>query len=672
MSDTRPPWFRRLLPWIGAAAFLVVAGIAIWRLFGLRDEAIERERARLQTFVEDQVTAWEEALVADLSDQLEAMAADPDRASHRQARTRKSRSWFDSLYLWSAPPDPEREPARFLYPTESAPRADELIARSQCLDFAEALMERYPGEPDLGIAAFVNGCRNEDPNVRLAATVQAAYWKAASDPVTALAVLEALRLPDNASLQVLAAQGIDPFRAAAWRMLRATLMLQRGQTDEGLDLMYALGEQVTQLDAPDLPKTKLFLDLALSELEQHGRPEEAARLRGSRERAERRVVAYREIATRILPTAGQARLDDPSRFIYDQYSDQPFLLYYGWSNGIGVGLQLEQQALLAEFLQTRLRNQRRTITITDANGSWVHGARAGGAYAVTVPFRSTLTHLRVCVRQSALDAAVANLTDQWVVPLVVIAICLGLGLAALGMLARADRRQQELLERQRAFTTRVTHELKTPLAGIRVMAENLELGAFRTDQQRQEMARRITDEVDRLTRRVDDVLAVARERTIPSPRPFEPDDVLLELVDEWAPRAREAGIQLHVDVGATDPIDGDARAFRDAVACLLDNAVKYRRDDRDDAQIWLELRQEGRQVVIGVADNGLGVPRAMRRAIFERFVRVEGPNRGKAGGHGLGLHQVKEIVAAHRGTVTCTEGPDGGARFEVRLPAKRG
>ncbi len=296
------------------------------------------------------------------------------------------------------------------------------------------------------------------------------------------------------------------------------------------------------------------------------------------------------------------------------------------------------------------------------------GARKGGDFAVSVPFSRTLTHLRVSVRQSALDS-VATSDEQWIVPLGIIAVCALVVFGALTAQAKLMWRQVELLNRQRAFTTRVTHELKTPLAGIKVMAENLEAGAFRTPEQRADMARRIIDEADRLTSRVDEVLAVAREHTIPSPEPFDPEEAVFEAIDQWGPRLEQAGVTLTADLHPTDEVVGDSRAMRDAIGCLLDNALKYRREERSDSRVELALLQEGRNVLISVADNGLGVPRNMRRAIFDRFVRVEGPNRGKAGGHGLGLNQVKQVVEAHKGTITCTEGIDGGARFEIRLPA---
>jgi two-component system sensor histidine kinase AdeS len=79
-----------------------------------------------------------------------------------------------------------------------------------------------------------------------------------------------------------------------------------------------------------------------------------------------------------------------------------------------------------------------------------------------------------------------------------------------------------------------------------------------------------------------------------------------------------------------------------------------------------------RHAIVEVVDNGLGVPPKLRKEIFQEFVRVEGPNRGLAGGHGLGLAQVARTAAAHGGDVVCTEGLDGGARFSLRLAAAKG
>jgi signal transduction histidine kinase len=355
--------------------------------------------------------------------------------------------------------------------------------------------------------------------------------------------------------------------------------------------------------------------------------------------------------------------------VVDAYSERPYLLYYGATEDYGVAFVLEQGPLVETFLHSRMGGLQSALTLTDSrNDRFVAGARSGGAYAITVPFPRSLTHLRVHVRQSAIDAAVGNHEEQWIVPGVIIGVALVLALFMLAAVDRAMQQQVELLERQRAFSTRVTHELKTPLAGIKVMAENLEIGAFRDEAQRRDMARRIVQEADTLTRRVDEVLALAKERQIPSPEPFDIEEIVYLLVEEWGPRFADAGVELSVDVGPVEPVLGDPTAMRDAIACLLDNALKYRNEARQDPKVAVEVNQEGKSVVIAVRDNGIGVPKPMRKRIFDRFVRVEGPHRGKAGGHGLGLHQVREIVAAHHGTVGCAEGIEGGSSFVVRVP----
>jgi signal transduction histidine kinase len=201
------------------------------------------------------------------------------------------------------------------------------------------------------------------------------------------------------------------------------------------------------------------------------------------------------------------------------------------------------------------------------------------------------------------------------------------------------------------------------------MAENLELGLFKTDADRREMANAIVRETDNLTARVNEILSVAKERTLRKPEPFDPEEALLEAIETWGPRFEAAGVRFTADLAPTDEVNGDMEAIRDATACLLDNALKYHRPDADPPTVELTLEQEGHTIRIAVADNGLGVPANMRSEIFDRFVRVEGPNRGKSGGHGLGLAQVADIVKGHRGRARCEEGIDGGSRFVLELPA---
>ena len=678
MSAPTPALSRRLLPWVVGIAFFVVTVMASWRIVALRDSTIAREKEELQVYLQDQVTQWEDELFEDLADRLDIIAQDPTLARGRQQWLRKHRPWFNSLYVWQAPGQPQGPSrpgakAHFVFPVPASEPTHRLLERTPCLQRAKWMAQDPSIDPIQAAAAYEVGCSRESTAVRLIAAMEAAYLLDVTGQLhLADQALDSAGIPDALTLTEAVEQGLPPDQVALFRIARANIDLGMGREQSALDQYYRVGIEIVSLDAPDAAASLSQVEWPiLMRLRRHQRFDEAKRLRALYERAERRLVAYREIAERILPR--RARPNEPPRFIFDQYSNAPYLLFYGWGRSVGVALQLEQSMLLKDFLERRIRRSRRSrVTITDASGKWVAGAKRGGELAMVVPFSRTLTHLRVGYRQAGVDAELATVDDQWIVSLVVLLVCTLLGFGALYVWVRASWQQAELMSRQRAFTTRVTHELKTPLAGIRVMAENLEAGAFRDGTQRAEMARRIMDEADKLTQRVDEVLAVARERTIPDPVVFDPEEVLYEVIDQWGPRYEDAGVTFVAELDPTEMVKGDPVALRDAVSCLVDNALKYRREDHPTPKVWLRLHEEGRRVFVEVSDNGMGVPKAMRRSIFERFVRVEGPNRGKAGGHGLGLAQVAEIVRAHKGSITCVDGVDGGARFVVSLPAAAG
>src|SRR5688572_7423597 len=114
--DAAPLVRRRALMWIVGALFLAMAMIAAWRVMSLRDLAIERERSRLQEFVEDSVNEWEASLLTELEQRLAVAASDPDRVAVVQRSWRRER-WFDSLYLWIPPT--EKTGGRMVFPQMS-------------------------------------------------------------------------------------------------------------------------------------------------------------------------------------------------------------------------------------------------------------------------------------------------------------------------------------------------------------------------------------------------------------------------------------------------------------------------------------------------------------------------------------------------------------------------
>ncbi len=662
-------------------AYLSVTMIAGYYVFEIRNTQRSQVIDQLESTVQDQVAAWEDELGSQLSQWMEDAAAAPDLASVRQQRNRDREPWFDSLYMWvrvrSRAHMPQVPTSKMIFPTGVVDDRQMLMAR-MCLMRARIQGSDPEADPERVAHTYVYGCRRESLTVRLVAALEAAQiLKNNRRYDEALTFLNTAGLPDELTLVAAARQDIHPRDIVAFHNQRAEVLLALDRVDEAMALFDRVGTEICGLDAPD---AQLLLPVVrypiIAKLRRHKQLEQAARLEMQLSRLERRVAGYNEIDKRILPAPNSAATEMP-RFIYDQYSEPPFLLYYGCCYGlaskgqIGLALQLEQSKLIEDFLSMKgIQRLRRWITVTDAAGTWVRGVRRGGSFAVTAQFPKTLSHLRIRVREEAITTRLERMEDQWITPLVVIGICLLLGFSALTVQVRASWKQRELLSRQREFTTRVTHELKTPLAGIRVMAENLESGAFKDQSQLQTMARLILDETDRLTARVDEVLEAARERSIPNPERFDPEEAVLEAIDMWGPRLENAGVKFEADLHATPEVMGDLRGIRDAVGCLLDNALKYRKEDAEDSQIWLELDSVKDKVVrISVTDNGIGIPKTMRKSIFDRFVRVEGPNRGKGGGHGLGLSQVAGIARAHNGNVVCESGVDGGAKFVLRLPA---
>ena len=115
----------------------------------------------------------------------------------------------------------------------------------------------------------------------------------------------------------------------------------------------------------------------------------------------------------------------------------------------------------------------------DASNRWVAGADVPAEKVdIRVSFSKTLTHLTVGLTTEFTESRMTGFNDQWIVPLIITTFCVILGFLALFAQHKANRRLHDLMTRQREFTTRVTHELKTPIAGIRIMAENLESGVY--------------------------------------------------------------------------------------------------------------------------------------------------------------------------------------------------
>jgi signal transduction histidine kinase len=223
------------------------------------------------------------------------------------------------------------------------------------------------------------------------------------------------------------------------------------------------------------------------------------------------------------------------------------------------------------------------------------------------------------------------------------------------MLGRLENAQTT----QRRFVADASHELRSPLATI---ASGLELLAGSVAEADASTVRTLRGEASRLDRLVDGLLLLARsdERGL---QPRREDVDLDEIVE--AERGRPS------DVGGVAPevraepvrVSGDRAQLVRAVRNLVDNARRHAA-----SRVLVTLRAEGPDAVVDVADDGPGVPPADRDRVFERFVRLDEARARSDGGAGLGLAIVREIVAAHHGSVEVRDSPLGGALFRLRLP----
>jgi signal transduction histidine kinase len=213
---------------------------------------------------------------------------------------------------------------------------------------------------------------------------------------------------------------------------------------------------------------------------------------------------------------------------------------------------------------------------------------------------------------------------------------------------------------RRAFVADAGHELRSPLATIRVLVDRL--AEDRTPEDRRIVANRAAAEVDRLSVLVDDLLTLAsadeHEMALQTVE-VDLDDVVLE--ETGALRAR--GMPLTVSV---EPVRllGDARRLGRVVRNLLENAERHCEES-----VRVTVTREGVDALLVVDNDGPPVAPEDRQRIFGRFVRLDDSRTRDTGGTGLGLAIVAEIVRAHGGRVTAEESPDGWCRFAVRLPA---
>ncbi len=282
---------------------------------------------------------------------------------------------------------------------------------------------------------------------------------------------------------------------------------------------------------------------------------------------------------------------------------------------------------------------------------------------------SPLDRYSIVVRGGDLDGFVASERRQlwWSAAIIAVALLAALG-GAIATL-RAISREIQAAEGREAFVAAVTHELKAPLAAIRLFAEVLERGDVEPNKVR-EFGSRTVHESDRLARLIDSVLELAKiehSKNGALDESIELGELARRVIATFDSIARERGFTVELRAPSEIRVRGDRDALEGALFNLLDNALKY-----SDAPHAIEVevaRASSGFAELAVLDRGRGVATEDAKRIFEPFARVGDELTRDRPGVGLGLALVSKIAAAHGGRASVEARDGGGSRFAIEIPA---
>ena len=228
-------------------------------------------------------------------------------------------------------------------------------------------------------------------------------------------------------------------------------------------------------------------------------------------------------------------------------------------------------------------------------------------------------------------------------------------------------------EQHENFINAVTHELKTPIASVKLHLQTLQRRPV-DEAKRQEFYQVMVDDCDRLLGTVEQVLRAGRLRNSQSKGSFQPID-LARVMDECLALAQtryrltpgELTYKASFPAGRPPRVLGDEDDLKAVVLNLVDNAIKY---SGNSVTVAVELTQtDSRAATIRVSDRGVGIPVSELSQIFKRFYRIPGTMTSRIKGAGLGLFIVRAVVARHGGTVFAeSDGEGQGTTFTVQLP----
>ncbi len=493
--------------------------------------------------------------------------------------------------------------------------------------------------------------------------------------------------------------------------LRTTLQVEKARQQTVLDATLSLAkERVDRLDGMIIAQDKAVIasvdvgrlpTIALRWLNTAARetPTVRAVLVLDLDHPEREVRAFvsrapgpqddrfrRMLLHRLLPHMDlTSPAADQLRHLHQAYGDQSTLVSYWQRSYLGrrylVVAWHDVPRLIHEIMPRLFRDldPNSRMNIIDQQGRILFGPpiRAGG-FTVGLRFPTTLYSWRLQVALTSSEGLARRAVRQRLVQLAVVGLAMLIAAVGVVIVIRAYVNERRLAALKSDFVANVSHELKTPLASVRMFGEMLLSKRVSSEDKRREYLQIIVGESDRLTNLIDNVLDFAKVERGKAAYEFSSGEVapiVSRVVDSLSYRAERLGIEVRTELASCAAVF-DARALELALMNMLDNALKYGKGtEHIDVKVTAIHKDKGQRlagVLIRITDYGPGISKDEQQRIFDRFVRGRVAYDQHVRGSGIGLALVKHIAESHGGQVS-VESPvtdDGkGSAFVLQLPA---
>ena len=338
--------------------------------------------------------------------------------------------------------------------------------------------------------------------------------------------------------------------------------------------------------------------------------------------------------------------------------------------GIKMNSLFLQDSILNDAIKGVRSIQNTLLYISTLSGDSIKGTRnkEPGAITTTALFDNNFPPWRLELANIGLKgSAEKNIFASfyfWTIITLIIILVFGTAL-----IARIVAREMEILKIKSDFVSSVSHEFKTPLTAMKSLTERIEKGKVTQPAKMKQYISIISKDIDRLIRLVGNILNFSNIEEGKKVYKKEETDItiwLKETINNYKQESVERGISISVDIeNDLPPVFIDKDALNQAIFNLLDNAVKFSREDK---QVGVAGLKNDSSIVIKIKDKGIGIENDEKDRVFEKFYRGSSAVKYYIKGTGLGLALVKSIVEAHNGSIEVESEPGWSTVFRITLP----